>query len=105
MTDDGAAAHVGLQPEHDAELIQLQAKLDIMKQIQALQQQIDNTNITNQNDGTPVPRNAQVKNVKVPEGRYHMSISEYRTDIMDCIAYRTLTGYSDEQVVMHTRTM
>ena len=44
-----------------------------------------------------------VKNVKVPEGHYTMSLSEYRTFRKDCIDYRKLTQYSDEQIVLQIR--
>ena len=36
-----------------------------------------------------------VKNVKMPEGRYAMSLSEFRTFRKDCYDFKQLTHYTD----------
>ena len=52
---------------------------------------------------TPSAQSTLVKNVKVPEGRYRMSLSEYRTFKRDCQDYKSLTAYTDKQIVMQIR--
>ena len=53
---------------------------------------------------TLAPSQTLVKNGKVPEGRYSMSLSEFRTFKKDCIDYAKLsTGLSDEQIVIQIR--
>ena len=42
-----------------------------------------------------------VKHVKVPEGHYHMNPNEFRTYRKDCVDYKKLAQYTDEQVVFH----
>ena len=44
-----------------------------------------------------------VKHVKVPEGHYHMNPNEFRTYRKDCVDYKKLTHYTDEQVVLQLR--
>ena len=52
---------------------------------------------------SPTLVNSQVKQVNVPEGRYNMTLQEYRTYKEDYIDYKKLTNYSDEQVVLQMR--
>ena len=78
----------------NAELVALQEKLRVMQQIQTLQAQLT--------VGQTQPA-AQVRNVKVPEGKYNMSMSEYRTYAKDCKSYQTLTSYDDRTVVLQMR--
>ena len=89
------------------ELADLQAKLDLMKQIQELQIQLGMApaTLTPSVPTAVVPaiHNNAVKNVKVPEGRYNMSLAEFRTYSNDCHAYRTLTKYEDAQIVLQLR--
>ena len=75
----------------DAELANLREKLALLQQIQVLQGRIGGTS-------TAVP-----KNVKVPEGRYSMSLSEFKTYSRDCMDYRTLTNQTDNQIVLQLR--
>ena len=44
-----------------------------------------------------------VKQVKVPEGRYDMTLGEFRTFEKDCHDYKTLTQYNDAQIVLQLR--
>ena len=44
-----------------------------------------------------------LRQVKVPEGHYNMSLSEFRTYRKDCLDYRTLTGYTNKQIVLQMR--
>ena len=44
-----------------------------------------------------------VRQVKVPEGRYNMNLTDFRTYKKDCVDYQKLTSYSDEQVVLQMR--
>lgn len=70
-------------------------------QLQAMQNQ---TQMQMQNPvRSPTLVNSQVKQVNVPEGRYNMTLQEYRTYKKDCIDYKKLTNYSDEQVVLQMR--
>ena len=65
------------------ELADLQAKLDLMKQIQELQIQLGMApaTLTPSVPTAVVPaiHNNAVKNVKVPEGQYNMSLAGFRT--------------------------
>ena len=74
------------------EIADLRAKLDIMLQIQALQGQLSTPGATR-----PAMR------VKVPQGSYNMSPTEYRTYRKDCMSYRQLTKMSDHNVVLQIR--
>ena len=47
--------------------------------------------------------NALAKQVQVPEGKYSMSLSEFRTYRKDCTDFQKLTGYTDQQVVLQMR--
>ena len=49
------------------------------------------------------PSAVLVRNVKVPEGRYNMSLSEFRTYSKDCEDYKTLTKYNDNQIILQMR--
>ena len=92
LNDDGAG--VVLPAEENAELIALREKVQLLQQIQTLQNAV----------GMPHQGHATVpKNVKVPEGRYTMSLSEYRTYSKDCVDYKTLTGLNDNQIVLQMR--
>ena len=77
----------------NAELLALREKVQLLEQIQTLQNAVGMT----QGHAT-VP-----KNVKVPEGRYNMSLSEYRTYAKDCVDYKTLTGLNDNKIVLQLR--
>ena len=80
----------------DAELVALREKLALLQQIQTLQGQV----VPN---AQPRPTTAVPKNVKVPEGRYTMSLSEFKTYSRDCVDYKTLTGLTDAQIVLQMR--
>ncbi len=95
MSDVGDDNAVGAE---DAEVRALREKLALLQQIQQLQGQVGLTPAPQQTHHTAVP-----KNVKVPEGRYTMSLSEFRTYSRDCIDYKTLTGYTDNQIVLQLR--
>ena len=53
------------------------------------------------------PRNAHdiksIKNVKVPEGTYTMSLSDYRTYRKDILDFHVLTQYTDRQIIFQMR--
>ena len=97
MSDDGGG-------DQAAEIESLRTKLALLQQIQTLQAQ---TGLApNVPDDHQLQRHAAVptpKNVKPPEGRYNMSLSEYRTYAKDCVDYKTLTRYTDEQLVLQMR--
>ena len=44
-----------------------------------------------------------VRQVKVPEGSYNMSVAEFRTFRKDCMDYKILTHYTNQQVVLQMR--
>ena len=44
-----------------------------------------------------------VKQVKCPEGRYDMTPAEFRSYKQDCIDYKKLTRYTEQEVVMQLR--
>ena len=99
---DGAEVqqNVATAATQQNELQALREKLEIMRQIQQLQHDIGLA--------PPPTRSTQVssaipKNIKVPEGRYNMSLAEFRTYKRDCIDYKTLTGYNDNIVVIQMR--
>ena len=52
---------------------------------------------------SPALVNSEVKQVNESEGRYNMTLQEYRTFKKDCTDYKKLTNYSDEQVVLQMR--
>ena len=76
------------------ELTQLCKKLALMQQIHALQ-----LNIPAPTTVSAIP----VKHVKVPEGRYNMSLSDLKTYSRDCYDYQTLTNYTNNQIVLQMR--
>ena len=78
--DQPAAEDAGAA--ENAELLALREKVQLLQQIKDLQNAV----------GMPQGHATVPKNVKVPEGRYNMSLSEYRTYAMDCVDYKTLTG-------------
>ena len=52
----------------------------------------------------PTPTiNSHVKHVKAPEGRYDMNAAEYRMYSKDCRDFKTLTHFTDEQIVIQMR--
>ena len=67
-------------PFPDDEINTLQEKLALLQQIRELENP---------------SRNQPVMRVKVPEGSYNMSPTEFRTFKKDCITYQELTNYSD----------
>ena len=91
----------------DVTVEQLREKLAVLQQIQALQVQIGlapQTAVATTEPTTTTPATQpHVKNVKVPEGRYNMSQSEFRTYATDCRSYFQLTGLTDAQVVLQLR--
>ena len=89
--------HQGVNVHGDG-IEELQTKLALLQQIQELQAAIGYTP-----PATPHPRSAIPQNIKVPEVRYTMSLSEFRTYSKDCLDYKTLTGYTDNQIVLQMR--
>ena len=90
---NGGAQVVNEEVGGNAELLELREKVQLLQQIQALQNAV----------GMPPGHATVPKNVKVPEGRYSMSLSEYRTYSKDCVDYKTLTGLQDNQIVLQMR--
>ena len=98
-----AAVPVGEQvpiavPDVQQQLLNMQNLMNL--QMQALQAQ---TKLIAGNQQVPTPHSTLVKNGKVPEGRYTMSLSEFQTFRKDCEDYKALTSYSDPQIVMQIR--
>ena len=62
---------------------------------------------SNQGPGIPHSQPATdtqiARNVKVPEGRYSMSLAEFRTYRKDCLDYKKLIKYSDEKIATQIR--
>ena len=91
----------------DPSVTELQTKLDILQQIKALHAKLEihppamPTSPILPGNGTPAT--PHVKNVKVPEGRYNMSLAEFRTFSTDCRSYLKLTNLTDAQVVLQLR--
>ena len=77
---------------------ELQTKLALLQQIQELQAAIGYTP-----PATSHPRSAIPQNIKVPEGRYTMSLSEFLTYSKGCLDYKNLSGYTDNQIVLQMR--
>ena len=71
----------------------------LQDQITALQTQLQ----TLQASATTDTRIKPVKNVKIPEGFYNMSPSDFRTYKKDITDYQKLTLHTDRQVVMEMR--
>ena len=44
-----------------------------------------------------------LRQIKVPEGQYNMNPREFRTDRKDCLDYKKLTQFTNEQVVLQMR--
>ena len=74
------------------EVENLRQKLELLRQIQALNAE------TNTPHGTK-----PAMHVRVPEGSYDMSPTEYRTYMKDCKSYLTLTQLSGHDVVLQIR--
>lgn len=79
---------------HPDENAALREKLALLQQIQQLQ------NTLNPSGTQPA---VNIKNVKVPEGSYKMSPTEYRTYENDCNAFKNLTGFTNYQIVSQLR--
>ena len=79
---------------------ELRTKLALLTQIAQLQTAVGYTPPA---VAAPHPRSAIPQNIKVPEGRYNMALSEFRTYSKDCLDYKTLTGYTDNQIVLQMR--
>ena len=93
-TPPPAAVATGNNDEADEDMTMnnLREKLALMQQIHALSAQISTPGATK-----PAMR------VKVPQGSYNMSPTEYRTYKKDCMSYRTLTHMTDHDVVLQIR--
>ena len=51
----------------------------------------------------PAMSSHHVRQVKFPEGHYNKTPAEFRSYRQDCIDYKKLTRYSDQEVVMQIR--
>lgn len=92
--NNGVVANVELQA--------LREKVALLEQIRTLQGQVGLSPM--QQQASPHQNAAVPKNVRVPEGRYTMSLTEYRTYSRDCTDYKSLmTGYTDRQIVLQLR--
>ena len=104
MSQDNPA---GNPPVVDPTVEELQTKLDILQQIKTLHAQLGihppAAPAPTTLPGNPQPAMHHMKNVKVPEGRYNMSLAEFRTFSTDCRSYLKLTNLTDAQVVMQLR--
>ena len=70
----------------------LRQKLTLLQQIETLQVRLNNPSGTK-----------PAMYVKVPEGRYNMSPTEYRTYVNDCLSYHELTRMTDHEIVLQLR--
>ena len=103
MDGDGAPPTGGLPAAAPAaalnaadELIALREKLAVMQQIQALQEQL---NIA----GPRQPPAQPTMRLKPPEGSYSMSRGDFRTYKKDVEHFRSLTNYTDANIVLQLR--
>ena len=76
----------------EAEIAALREKYELLQQIQAL-----DSRMTLPSGAKPAMR------VRVPEGTYNMSPTEYRTYVKDCKSYHQLTQMTDHDVVLQLR--
>ena len=86
----------------------MQKQLDDMQKLLSTQLQIiqmTTAAATNPNQQQAQIRQAAgtVKRIDTPSARYDMSAHEFRTYKKDCIDFKKLTGYSDEQTVLQMR--
>ena len=70
------------------EMENLRQKLELLRQIQALNAEMNTPHVTK-----------PAMHVRVPEGSYNVSPTEYRTYMKDCKSYLTLTQLSDHVVL------
>ena len=82
-------------------LVQLQVQA-MQMQTQMLAQQNEQS-LRSRTLATSTTTSTDVRQVKVPDGHYNMNLSEYRTYCKDCRDYKTLTNYTDNQVVLQMR--
>jgi hypothetical protein len=69
----------------DAEMATLQQKVALLQQIKDLQAEVGMVpNAPNTQDTAPATQQQRPKNVKVSEGRYDMSLADFRTFSTDC---------------------
>ena len=83
----------------------MQKQLDDMQKLLSTQLQIIQlSQAASNNLNHQAPQAAStVKRIDTPSARYDMSAHEFRTYKKDCIDFKKLTGYSDEQTVLQMR--
>ena len=82
------------------QLSELQKLVELQAQAMSLQTQLLQNVQSNSNTAVS---SHHVRQVKCPEGRYNMTPAEFRSYKQDCIDYKKLTRYSDQEVVMQLR--
>lgn len=85
-----------------AEITELRTKLSLLKEIQAVQSQIQPQVLVPRTADDP-PRTQPVMRTKVPEGSYTMNVAEFRSYRKDIEAYKDLTKLTDRQIVLQIR--
>ena len=83
-------------------LVQLQVQA-MQMQTQMLAQQNEQSLRSRTLATSTTATSTGIREVKVPDGHYNMNLSEYRTYCKDCRDYKTLTNYTDNQVVLQMR--
>ena len=91
----------------DVATASLQQQMADLQKIVALQLQVMNEHTRAITDpslrSTPTMGSQEVKHIKAPEGRYDMNSAEFRMYTKDCRDFRTLTRFTDEQIVLQMR--
>ena len=85
----------------------LQRQMADLQKLVALQLQVMDTHTRAITDpslrSTPTMSSQEVKHIKAPEGRYDMNSSEFRMYTKDWRDFKTLTRFTDEQLVLQMR--
>ena len=104
MTDDNPTTE-GVATAMDATTVQnqfYQMQQLMMEQMKTIQIQSELLQQQQQTPPPTIPSNI-VRQVKVPQGNYNMSLAEFRTYKKDCIDYKRLTQNADNQMVLQMR--
>ena len=91
--------------ENKPAIAQMQSQLSELQKLVELQAQTMNlqTQLLQSSRSVPAMSSHHVRQVKCPEGHYNMTPAEFRSYRQDCIDYKKLTRYSDQEVVMQIR--
>ena len=105
---DGEDSKVGMaSPDLQKQLAHLTKIVEMQVQAMTLQSQMMSASASPgmSSHGTLLSHSQQtgLRPVKVPEGRYNMNPGEFRTYKKNCLDYKKLTQFTNEQVVLQMR--